>query len=75
MCTDADTSTKTYLDFLKYDVMETFAENERQRVTMHGNLSSHKSPEVVEAVYEREHRVKVRVPYRPHEAPIEWAFD
>ena len=29
LCTDADTSTKTYLDFLKYDVMDKFAENER----------------------------------------------
>ena len=75
LCTDAGTSTKSYLDFLKYDVMDKFDENERQCIIMHDNLSSHKSPEVAEAVYERGHRVKSRVPYRPHEAPIEWAFD
>lgn len=55
--------------------MDKFHTNERKRVILHDNLASHKSPEVVAAVYERGHQVKCRVPYRPHEAPIEWAFD
>ena len=38
-------------------------------------LSSNKSDEVVETIYSRGHRVICRVPYRPNEAPIEWAFD
>ena len=55
--------------------MHKFFEDEPQRTIMHDNLSSHKSPEVAGAVYKRGHRVKCRVPYRPHEAQIEWAFD
>jgi len=54
--------------------MDDFFEDEPQRTIMHDNLSSHKSPEVAEVVYKRGHYVKCQVPYRPHEAPIEWPF-
>ena len=75
LSTDKGTSAQAYMDFLKYDLMEKFNANERQRTILHDNLSSHKSDDVVEAVYTRGHRVKCRVPYRPHEAPIEYIFD
>ena len=42
---------------------------------MHNNLSSHKSDEIYHAIYSHGHRVICRVPYRPHEGPIEWVFD
>ena len=68
---DAGTSNIACIDFLENDVMDDFFEDEPQRTIMHDNLSSHKPPEVVEVVYKRGHRVKCRVPYWPHEAPIE----
>ena len=58
LCTDAGTSTVAYIDFLENDVMDKFFEDEPQRTIMHDNLSSHKSPEVAEAVYKGGHRVK-----------------
>lgn len=73
--TDAGTSVENYVDFLNLDLMDKFEPNERQRTIMHDNLRSHKADEVVDAIYNRGHRVICRVPYRPHEAPIEFAFD
>jgi len=75
LSTDAGTSTENYVDFLKHDLFAFFKQDEPQRVIMHDNLSSHKSDEVVDAIYNSGHEVICRVPYRPHEAPIEWAFD
>ena len=40
LCTNAGTTTIAYGDFLKYDAMDKFAENERQYVIMHDNISS-----------------------------------
>ena len=42
---------------------------------LHDNLSSHKADEVVDAIYGRGHQVICRVPYRPNEAPIEFAIE
>ena len=55
--------------------MDHFKSDEMQRTLLHDNLSSHKSDEVVDAVYNRGHKVICRVPYRPYEASIGWAFD
>lgn len=73
--TDAGTTTENYVTFLNKRLMDKFDPNESQRTIMHDNLSSHKADEVVEAIHSRGHRVICRPPYRPHEAPIEWAFD
>ncbi len=77
LSTDRGTSTSTenYIDFLNEDLMDYFDSDERKRTMMHDNLSSHKSDAVVDAIYNRGHRVICRVPYRPNEAPIEFAFD
>ena len=75
LSTDTGTTTVSYVDFLQLDVMAKFRENERQRTILHDNLTSHKSDEVASTVYAAGHRVKCRPPYRPHEAPIEYAFD
>ena len=73
--TDAGTSTESYHDFINHDLIDKFNPGERQRVIMHDNLSSHKSDEIVESIYRRGHSVICRVPYRPHEAPIEFTFN
>ena len=73
--TDAGTSTESYVDFLNHYLMDYFDDNERRRTIMHDNLTSHKSDEVLDAIYRRGHQVICRVPYRPHEAPIEFVFD
>jgi hypothetical protein len=42
---------------------------------MHDNLSSHKADDIYEAMDSAGHEVICRPPYRPNEAPIEFAFD
>lgn len=75
LSTDAGTTVENYVDFLNIDLMDQFRPNEPKRVIMHGNLTSHKADEVVDAIYNRGHTVICRPPYRPHEAPIEYVFD
>ena len=75
LCRDAGASTVACINFLENDVMSKVFEDNPQRTIMHDKLSSHKSPEVAEAVYKRGHRVKCRVPYRQHGAPIGLVFD
>lgn len=73
--TDAGTSIENYIDFLNEDLFRYLAPDEPQRTLMHDNLSAHKHAEVVETIYNAGHTVICRPPYRPHEAPIEFAFD
>lgn len=73
--TDVGTTADTYKAFLEQDVMDTFPPHEPQRHFLHDNLTSHKRPDVVEAVYRRGHKLTCRPPYRPHDGPIEWVFD
>eukprot|EP00978_Attheya_sp_CCMP212_P037426 scaffold176038_cov34-Attheya_sp.AAC.1 len=73
--TDVGTTIEVYKDFLEVKMMDKFDENEPQRTVMHDNLNLHKDPGVVYAVHRRGHRVVCRPPYRPHDGPIEWAFD
>lgn len=75
LSTSAGTSTQAYIDFLRYDLMRHFYANEEQRTLLNDNLSSHLADEVYDTVYSEGHRITCRVPYRPHEAPIEFAFD
>jgi transposase len=45
------------------------------RTLIHDNLTSHKAPEVYEAVRERGHRVVCPPPYRPQDRPVEYAIN
>ncbi|KAL7549569.1 hypothetical protein ACHAWF_016029 [Thalassiosira exigua] len=72
---DRATGIENYVDFLNLELMDYFGPNEKRRTLLHDNLSSHKANEVVDAVFDRGHQVICRVPYRPHEAPIEYAID
>ena len=51
LSTDAGTSTKNYVDFLSLDLMDHFKYDKMQHTLMHDNLSSCKSDEVIDAVY------------------------
>ena len=73
--TDPGTTTKIYLDYINHCLIDTFKPNERKRLVLHDNLGAHKSDEVADAIYERGHRVMCRPPYRPNEAPIEFAIE
>jgi transposase len=42
---------------------------------IYDNLTSHKAPEVYEAVRECGHRVVCRPPYRPQDGPVEYAIN
>ncbi|KAL7546345.1 hypothetical protein ACHAWF_009691 [Thalassiosira exigua] len=75
LSTDCATGIDNYVNFLNHYLMDDFWANEKYRTLLHDNLSSHKSEEVVDAVFERGHQVICRVPYRPHEAPIEFAIE
>jgi hypothetical protein len=69
------TSTGACIQFLLKDIMDQFFEHKLQHTLIHGNLSSHRAPEVTEVVYKHGHCAKFQVPYQPHEAPIELTFD
>jgi hypothetical protein len=45
------------------------------RTIIHDNLSSHKAPEVYEAVRMRGHCVVCCPPYRPQDGPVEFAIN
>lgn len=46
-----------------------------QRTIMHNNLSSHLNVRVTAAIHMAGHRVVARPPYRPCDAPSEYAFN
>ncbi|KAL7554355.1 hypothetical protein ACHAWF_017797 [Thalassiosira exigua] len=75
LSTDRATGIENYVDFLKYNLMDDFRNDEKSRTLLHDNLSSHKAKEVINTVFDRGHQVICRVPYRPHEGPIEWAIE
>ena len=46
-----------------------------QRVVIHDNYSSHKSPLVTETIRQMGHKVVCRPPYRPQDGPVEFAIN
>ena len=75
--TEAGTSAMAYRLFVEH-VLNTYdavANPALQRTLIHDNLSSHRAPEVYEAVRERGHRVVCRPPYRPQDGPVEYAIN
>ena len=72
---DKGTLTEGYEKFLKDEFLEKPLNNEPERLLMHDNLAAHKSNSIYDLVDKYGHRVICRPPYRPNEAPIEWAFD
>jgi transposase len=75
--TEPGTSAEAYRIFVEH-VLDTYnvAENPALRRTLiHDNLTSHRAPEVYEAIRERGHRVVCRPPYRPQDGPVEYAIN
>ena len=75
--TEAGTSAMAYCLFVEH-VLNTYdavANPALHRTLIHDNLSSHRAPEVYEAVHDRGHRVVCRPPYRPQDGPVEYAIN
>lgn len=75
--TEPGTSAEAYRIFVEH-VLDTYnvAKNPALRRTLiHDNLTSHRAPEVYEAIRERGHRVVCRPPYRPQDGPVEYAIN
>jgi hypothetical protein len=75
--TVAGTSAQAYCAFVSHvlDTYDAVADPAVRRTLIHDNLSSHKAPEVYEAIRTREHRVVCRPPYRPQDGPVEYAIN
>ena len=73
----AGTSAEAYCTFIEHvlKTYNTINDPAQRRTLIHDNLSSHKAPEVYEAVRDRGHRVVFRPPYQPHDGPIEFAIN
>ena len=72
---DKGTTVRGYKSFLEKKFLNHLRSDEPRRVMMHDNLSSHKADDIYEAMDAAGHDVICRPPYRPNEAPIEFAFD
>jgi hypothetical protein len=73
----AGTSAEAYRTFVEHvlDTYDAINDPAQRRTLIHDNLSSHKAPEVYEAVRDRGHRVVCRPPYRPQDGPVEFAIN
>jgi len=72
---DKGTSIEGYKSFLEKKFLNYLRPDEPRRVMMHDNLTSHKADDIYEVMDSAGHEVICRPPYRPNEAPIEFAFD
>jgi transposase len=75
--TEPGTSAEAYRIFVEH-VLDTYnvaANPALRRTLIHDNLTSHRAPEVYEAIRERGHRVVCRPPYRPQDGPVEYAIN
>ncbi len=75
--TEPGTSAMAYCAFVEH-VLNTYSANENlalRRTLIHDNLTSHKAPEVHKAVRGHGHRVVCYLPYRPQDAPVEYAIN
>jgi transposase len=72
---DKGTSSDAYESFLDNYVLNKMRPNEPMRYLMHDNLPSHKTDAVFARIHNAGHEVICRPPYRPHIAPIEFAFN
>ena len=74
--TEAGTTAVVYAAFVERVLNSCNATNPGVRRTIiHDNLSSHRAPEVFEAVRLSGHRVVCRPPYRPQDGPVEYAIN
>jgi hypothetical protein len=73
--TEPGTSAMAYRLFVEHvlDTYDALAIPALRRTLIHDNLSSHKAPEVYEAVQEHGHSVVCRPPYRSQDGPVEYA--
>ncbi len=74
--TEPGTSVMAYCAFVEHvlNTYDAIANLALHRTLIHDNLTSHKAPEVYEAVKERGHRVVCHTPYRPQDGPVEYAI-
>ncbi len=71
------TSAEAYRIFVEH-VLGTYNAIENpalRRTLIHNNFTTHRAPEVYEAVHQRGHRVVCRPPYRPQDGPVEYAIN
>jgi hypothetical protein len=71
------TSAEAYHIFVEH-VLGTYNAIENpalRRTLIHDNLTSHREPEVYEAVRQRGHLVICRPPYQPQDGPVEYAIN
>jgi hypothetical protein len=75
--TEPRTSAEAYRVFVEHmlNTYDTIENPALCRTFIHDNLTSHRAPEVYEAVRERGHRVVCRPPYRPPDGPVEYAIN
>ena len=74
--TEPGTSAMAYCAFVEHvlNTYDAIANPARHWTLIHDNLTSHKAPEVYEAVKERGHRVVCCPPYQPQDGPVEYAI-
>ena len=73
---DAGTSAEVYANFVPRLLASCNLVNQGlQRTIIHNNLTSHRAPEVYEAVRLSGHCVVCRPPYRPQDGPVEYAIN
>ncbi len=74
---EAGMTTEAYVNFICH-VMDTYdavANPTLRQTIIQDNLTSHKLPEVNEAVRLRSHHVVCRPPYQPQDGPVEFAIN
>ncbi len=75
--TEPGTSSMAYCVFVEHvlNTNNAIANPALCRTLIHNNLTSHKAPEVYEAVREHRHHVVCRPPYCPQDGPVEYAIN
>jgi hypothetical protein len=74
--TEAGTSAEVYAAFVERVLTACNITNPGvRRTVIHDNLTSHRAPEVYEAVRLAGHRVVCQPPYRPQDRPVEYAIN
>lgn len=72
---EAGTTAEAYTSFLMQKPLASYNAAVKRKTIIHGNLTSHKSPMVYEAVCRSGHRVVPRPPYCPQDGPVEYAIN
>jgi hypothetical protein len=73
----AGTSAEAYPTFIEHvlNTYDAIGDPVLRRTLIHGDLSSHKAPEVYEVIWMREHHVVCCPPYQPQDGPVKFAIN